>query len=202
MKHHYHLTGMTCQNCVRTVQETLQAIDGIQSVTVTLEPPEAIVQMHHHVATKTMNEALAQEGNFELHMQGHGHKHEHRTTSFSDAITPGFRCSADEFEYRDLYRQCATAAAQYAQLNRINFLKIEKSTLRLSFESCFFSYSTMEFTKTSLRRRNHHGRTAVLQSTKRQNYGHPHAPGNLPILFWLSPNERPVEYGQRYRRGG
>lgn len=36
-----HIEGMTCQNCVRHVTEALGAVDGVQSVVVSLEQKTA-----------------------------------------------------------------------------------------------------------------------------------------------------------------
>jgi Cu2+-exporting ATPase len=71
MKHTYQIAGMTCNHCVQTVKKTLEAIDGIQSVEVTLEPPQAVVEMHHHISEEVMNKALAEAGNYQLTMDGH-----------------------------------------------------------------------------------------------------------------------------------
>jgi copper chaperone len=38
------VSGMTCDGCVNTVTNSLQSLDGVQEVTVTLEPPLAIVK--------------------------------------------------------------------------------------------------------------------------------------------------------------
>lgn len=38
-----HIEGMSCQNCVRHVTEALAAVDGVQSVTVSLEQKTATV---------------------------------------------------------------------------------------------------------------------------------------------------------------
>ena len=71
MTHTYQITGMTCNNCVATVQETLEKLHGVQSVEVQLEPPQATIIMHHHITTEVMNEALAKVGNYSLKMVGH-----------------------------------------------------------------------------------------------------------------------------------
>ena len=68
MKHTYEITGMTCDHCVQTVKTTLESIAGIQSVEMTLDPPQAVVTMHHHVTDEVMNEALKKAGNYQLKM--------------------------------------------------------------------------------------------------------------------------------------
>jgi len=82
MTHTYQITGMTCNNCVQKVKETLEKLHDVQAVEVTLEPPQATIIMHHHIPTEKMNEVLAEVGNYELKMGGHQlatmpHGHEH-----------------------------------------------------------------------------------------------------------------------------
>lgn len=86
MRHTYQVTGMTRDHSVQTVKKTLEGIDGIQSVQVTLHPPQAIITMHHHVSEKEMNEALTKAGDFKLEMANgthHSHqaKHHHHSAS-------------------------------------------------------------------------------------------------------------------------
>jgi len=38
-----NITGMTCGHCVKHTQEALEAVAGVESVTVTLEPGQATV---------------------------------------------------------------------------------------------------------------------------------------------------------------
>jgi len=38
------ITGMTCGHCVKHTQEALEAVAGVDKVTVTLEPGQASVQ--------------------------------------------------------------------------------------------------------------------------------------------------------------
>lgn len=38
------VTGMTCQNCVRHVREALEAVPGVSSVVVELEPGHATLE--------------------------------------------------------------------------------------------------------------------------------------------------------------
>ena len=84
MTHAYQITGMTCGHCVQTVKKALESIEGIQSAEVTLEPPQAVVTMHHLISEDAMNDALAAAGNYSLKMAmeaGHaahgGHHRQH-----------------------------------------------------------------------------------------------------------------------------
>ncbi|HMS65632.1 MAG TPA: heavy metal-associated domain-containing protein [Ignavibacteria bacterium] len=66
MTHTYKVTGITCNNCVSKVQKALSALDGIEKVNVTLDPPQAEIVMHHHINQEEMNTALQKAGNYKL----------------------------------------------------------------------------------------------------------------------------------------
>ena len=38
------ITGMTCQHCVKNTREALENVAGVESVEVTLEPGQAVIQ--------------------------------------------------------------------------------------------------------------------------------------------------------------
>lgn len=57
---------MHCGSCVNKVRSALTGVDGVQSASVTLDPPRAEVVMSEHVATERLNEALAQQGDYRL----------------------------------------------------------------------------------------------------------------------------------------
>ena len=78
MKHTYELSGMTCNHCVQTVKTTLENIHGIQSAEVTLDPPQAVVEMYHHISTEEMNAALSEAGNYSLKLAGHAEHSSHK----------------------------------------------------------------------------------------------------------------------------
>jgi len=62
MKHTYPIEGMTCEGCLHKVRSTLAAVPGITKAEVDLETKEATLEMHHHVATTTLEAALQQAG--------------------------------------------------------------------------------------------------------------------------------------------
>jgi len=66
MTHTYKVSGMTCGKCAATVKNTLENISGIEKAIVTLDPPEAVITMKHHVPTRNMNKALGSAGNYSL----------------------------------------------------------------------------------------------------------------------------------------
>lgn len=66
MTHTYKVTGMTCGKCLQTVKITLEKISGIEKADVTLEPPQAVINMKHHIPVVVMNKALAKSGKYSL----------------------------------------------------------------------------------------------------------------------------------------
>ncbi len=68
MKHTFKIKGMTTDQDKIKVIAALQDIEGIESVKLTLEPPIADIEMHHHVSDEEMNKALMLVGDFQIKM--------------------------------------------------------------------------------------------------------------------------------------
>ena len=66
MHHTYEVTGMHCQSCVKRITTALEAVAGVRSATVSLEPPRAQVTMDTHVATEELNRAVRSAGDYQL----------------------------------------------------------------------------------------------------------------------------------------
>jgi Cu2+-exporting ATPase len=79
MIHTYRISGMTCEHCVQKVKKALGAVEGIQSVEVSLDPPEAQVSMHHHISVDQMNASLAKIGDYRLELHPVDHQHHEST---------------------------------------------------------------------------------------------------------------------------
>ncbi|OAQ42288.1 ATPase P [Pedobacter psychrophilus] len=58
MKHTYKISGMSCNGCSTNAENALNTIDGIK-VTVTLNPPEAIVETEKPISIEKLQEALS-----------------------------------------------------------------------------------------------------------------------------------------------
>lgn len=58
MQHTYKVTGMTCNNCVATVTESLNAINNITNVIVNLEKQEVTINMTKHIPTAVLQKSL------------------------------------------------------------------------------------------------------------------------------------------------
>lgn len=58
MKHTYHITGMTCGNCVASVEKYLSEIPEVTQVTANLQQGEVSVIMSKHIALAALQQAL------------------------------------------------------------------------------------------------------------------------------------------------
>lgn len=91
MTHTYKVSGMTCGKCTATVKNTLESVSGIKNAVVTLDPPEAVITMEHHVPTGIMNKALTNSGNYSL-IETDAMHHQMSDGGKSDGVVP----AADE----------------------------------------------------------------------------------------------------------
>jgi len=66
MEHTYKIAGMSCKSCVNKVKTALESIDSVTSVNVSLNPPQATVQMTTHIPTQTLNNKLKELGDYSL----------------------------------------------------------------------------------------------------------------------------------------
>lgn len=58
MTHTYTITGMTCNGCRTSVEDTLNAINGVSKASVYLEKEQAEITMKHPIAIETLQKAL------------------------------------------------------------------------------------------------------------------------------------------------
>lgn len=58
MHYTYKLIGMTCNGCKASVEETLNAINGIKSTLINLEKGEAVLEMSSFISTEKLQAAL------------------------------------------------------------------------------------------------------------------------------------------------
>jgi copper chaperone CopZ len=89
MTHTYKVSGMTCGKCVNTVKNTLEGISGIEKAIVTLDPPEAVITMKHHVPTGDMNKALGSAGNYSLEESGAMQHEMADDSNLNEGMPPG-----------------------------------------------------------------------------------------------------------------
>ncbi|MGC1391489.1 MAG: HAD-IC family P-type ATPase, partial [Bacteroidales bacterium] len=71
MTHTYSVYGMSCNNCRTHVEEALEKVDGVISVSVDLQKAEAIIVMESHIELEKFQEALKKEGeNYSISLPG------------------------------------------------------------------------------------------------------------------------------------
>ena len=71
MKHVYHIQGMSCNGCRSHVEKTLSKVEGVWVVAVDLTKAEAIIEMEHHIALETLQNALENDGGlYSIHEHG------------------------------------------------------------------------------------------------------------------------------------
>ncbi len=58
MQYTYHIHGMTCDGCRRSVEQKLSAISGVNNATVNLEKEEAVIEMENHIEVATLQKSL------------------------------------------------------------------------------------------------------------------------------------------------
>ncbi|MGO4911793.1 heavy metal translocating P-type ATPase [Leeuwenhoekiella sp. W20_SRS_FM14] len=62
MKHTYTVTGMSCKGCRKHVEQTLNNVEGVKSVSVDLAKAEAVIEMEQHITIKKFQKALKEDG--------------------------------------------------------------------------------------------------------------------------------------------
>jgi copper chaperone len=60
------ITGMTCGGCVRSVTTVLQALPGVESVSVTLTPPQAQIRFDDKAVSSAQLAAAVEDAGFEV----------------------------------------------------------------------------------------------------------------------------------------
>lgn len=66
MRHSFVVIGMHCQSCVAKISSALQRVDGVEAARVTLQPPQASIDMRRHIPARELNDAVAAVGDYKL----------------------------------------------------------------------------------------------------------------------------------------
>ena len=66
MKQQIGIKGMSCGGCVKNVEKALGQIDGVNKATVSLNPPQAIMEVNQTISNKIMQEALSEAGGYSI----------------------------------------------------------------------------------------------------------------------------------------
>ena len=70
MTHTYTVLGMTCSSCQSKVQELLQKVNGVETVSIDLSKAEAAIDMHRHIPVKDLQNALKAYPKYQLMENG------------------------------------------------------------------------------------------------------------------------------------
>lgn len=58
MKHKYQIQGMTCKGCMRTVNNALSEVEGVENVEIDFETSKATIEMKEHISIENFEKAL------------------------------------------------------------------------------------------------------------------------------------------------
>ena len=94
MTHTYQIIGMACNGCRTKVEETLQKIEGITQVHVSLDPPTATLTMEQHIPIEILQNALSAIGDYTITVEGaspllHNSMHQHMSSAKEKASQGG-----------------------------------------------------------------------------------------------------------------
>ena len=75
MTHTYHITGMTCGNCVAKVKSQLLMLGDVTDADVQLAVPQATISMQKHVPVTALQNAVSKAGNYTITEADRGMHH-------------------------------------------------------------------------------------------------------------------------------
>ena len=62
----YFIEGMSCGSCVAKVKAALQKVEGVESVEVQLQSPQAMIKMESEVPVKKFQSGLSNAGHYHI----------------------------------------------------------------------------------------------------------------------------------------
>jgi copper chaperone CopZ len=66
MKQEMKIKGMSCGGCVKNVEKALSQINGVNKATVSLNPPQAIMEVNQTISNKIIQDALTEAGAYSI----------------------------------------------------------------------------------------------------------------------------------------
>ena len=66
MKTEYNITGMTCTGCLSKVKEAIESIEGVESVGMQLDYPQATIESVNPPDLDSIKKAIANKGNYQI----------------------------------------------------------------------------------------------------------------------------------------
>lgn len=88
--HTYDVTGMHCGSCTQKVANALRSTEGVTSAEVTLNPPQARVEMSRHIPTETLDKAVRAAGDYRLSDSVAGATHVESIAEPKESLFPLF----------------------------------------------------------------------------------------------------------------
>lgn len=82
MTHTYYIQGMSCDGCRSKVEKALNGIEGIKA-SVSLEPPQAIIDMQKHIPLEQLQAALSTLGQYTISVENPSTQQHHYTATRS-----------------------------------------------------------------------------------------------------------------------
>src|SRR6218665_542244 len=109
MTHTYYIHGMSCDGCRTKVEKALNTIEGVHA-SVSLEPPQAVIQMQKHIPLEQLQAVLTPVGKYTIstentpvvaHAHHHtdtpvAHKHTHSPASGKGKYYCPMHCEGDK----------------------------------------------------------------------------------------------------------
>ena len=71
MVHEYTISGMHCAACVQKVRDALVRLAEVESADISLQPPQATIEMRSHISVEDLNSALQKIGAYSLSQSTH-----------------------------------------------------------------------------------------------------------------------------------
>lgn len=62
----FNISGMTCGGCTASVQKALQAVDGVQSISVSLENQQAVISFDEAIVSVQALSEMIEDAGFDV----------------------------------------------------------------------------------------------------------------------------------------
>jgi copper chaperone CopZ len=64
MTYRFNISGIACKGCVSAIQKALEEIEGIETVIVTMTPPQAEITSDRRIEKEEINKVLIKAGKY------------------------------------------------------------------------------------------------------------------------------------------
>lgn len=66
MKQEIAINGMTCGGCVKNVEKAISQIEGVKTVSVSLNPPQAVIEADSNISKEQLQGVLSKAGHYSV----------------------------------------------------------------------------------------------------------------------------------------